>query len=100
MQAQTASALRKSYEASGLRGFWQKKLGLLREEAKRRYIPPSEFADIYARLGEKDQAFTWLEKEYAMHDGWLVLLKVHPKYDSLRSDPRFAELLRRVGLSQ
>lgn len=54
---------------------------------------------VYAGLGEKDQAFKWLEKAYEERDSSMVYLKVDPKLDSLRSDPRFADLLRRVGLS-
>ena len=55
---------------------------------------------IYAALGDKDQAFPWLEKADKARDGILARLKVDSRYDSLRSDPRFADLLRRVGLSQ
>jgi hypothetical protein len=55
---------------------------------------------LYARLGEKDQAFEWLEKAYAEHADGLVHLKEELAFDSLRSDPRYADLLRRVGLPQ
>jgi serine/threonine-protein kinase len=73
-------------------------LNQLHELAKQRYVPSSAFIVIYAALGEKDQAFTWLERAYEEHDEDLDLLNVDPKLDSLRSDPRFAELARRVGL--
>jgi len=56
------------------------------------------FALGYAGLGEKDQAFTWLEKAYEERSGFLPNLKVNPIWDPLRSDPRFADLIRRVGL--
>lgn len=58
------------------------------------------FAPIYAALGEYEQALDWLEKAYEDHSSPLAWLKVDPWFDGLRDDPRFAELLRRVGLAQ
>jgi tetratricopeptide (TPR) repeat protein len=54
-------------------------------------------ACIHAALGEKDQAFEWLEKAYEVRDQGLLFLKVGPDLDSLRSDPRFQDLLRRMN---
>jgi len=68
------------------------------KQSKRKYIAPSVIAELYVALGEKDQAFAWLDKAYEEHDFILVLLKVQPSLDSLRSDPRFAVLLKRIGL--
>jgi DNA-binding SARP family transcriptional activator/Tfp pilus assembly protein PilF len=68
------------------------------EQSKNRYVSPCGFAFIHAALGEKDQAFTWLEKAYEQHCAELFDLKVEPKYDSLRTDPRFRNLLQRIGL--
>ncbi len=59
-----------------------------------------EIAMIYAGLGEKDEAFNWLEKAFAAHDKGLMYLKIDPTLDPLRTDPRFAALVRRVGLPQ
>ena len=70
----------------------------LKERSKRRYISPTIIAFIYGGLGEKDEAFAWLEKSYSGRDFILVLLSVDPSFDPLRSDPRFAELVRRVGM--
>ncbi|PYS63056.1 MAG: hypothetical protein DMF76_07490, partial [Acidobacteria bacterium] len=55
-------------------------------------------AAIYAELGRKDEAFAWLEKAYRERSPGFVDLKVQPTLDSLRSDPRYIDLLRRVGL--
>lgn len=55
-------------------------------------------AQVYALLGEKDQAFAWLEKDFRDRNGGLTLIKVMPFLDSLHSDPRFADLVRRIGL--
>ncbi len=94
----TKTALEPAYTASGVKGFWRKRLDMLIEEFKQTYVSTVTIAQIYAQLDEKDKAFEWLEKVYREHDGRLVLLKVIPEFDSLRSDPRFADLVRRVGL--
>ncbi len=67
--------------------------------SKRRYVSPYCFALLHAGLGEKDQAFEWLEEAVVMHDVWLVWLKTEPRFDNLRSDFRFQVLLGRIGLS-
>ncbi|MEO8042476.1 MAG: tetratricopeptide repeat protein [Acidobacteriota bacterium] len=66
----------------------------------KQYISPAELAILYAALGKPEQAFVLLEKAFAEHDLQLIYLGVDPYYDSLRSDPRFVDLLRRVGLPQ
>ncbi len=93
-------ALRRAYEAGGIKGFWQKRLEQLKETAKRGPASPLTFASIYSRLGDKDQAFAWLEKAYEEHSGPLIYLKVSPDYDPLRSDPRFQSLLRRMNFPE
>jgi hypothetical protein len=75
-------------------------LAELKELARQRNIQPINFAIIYTGLGEKDQAFAWLEKVYEEGDGRaLGEVKVNPMFDRLRSDPRFANLMRRVNLA-
>ncbi|HKZ79703.1 MAG TPA: hypothetical protein VJ124_15625 [Pyrinomonadaceae bacterium] len=66
--------------------------------AKQRYVSSASIALIYSALGDQDQTFAWLEKADRERDGNLARLKVDPRFDSLRSDPRFADLARRVGL--
>jgi len=87
-----------AYARSGRKADARKIIDDLKEQSKRRYIAPSVIAAIYADLGEKDEGFIWLDKAYEEHDFILVLLKVEPMFDKLRSDPRFAVLLKRVGL--
>jgi len=72
----------------------------LRAASKQRFVPAVCFAVVYVGLGEKDQAFTWLEKAYEERSSSLAYLKVDSIWDSLHSDPRFADLLRRMGLPQ
>jgi len=68
------------------------------ERAKQEYVPPTSFANIYAYLGDNDQAMRWLEKGYKEHEFVMTYLNVNPAYDPLRDDPRFQELLRRMNL--
>jgi serine/threonine-protein kinase len=76
----------------------QKRIEELKELRKRRFVDPGEIAFIYVGLGDNDQAFAWLNRAYEEGSTSLVRLKVSPSYDTLRSDPRFADLMRRVGI--
>ena len=75
----------------------QKVLGQLKEIGTTRYVAPIGIAYIYVGLGERIQALAWLEKGYEERDGWINSLKVDPRLDPLRSDPRFHDLIARVG---
>lgn len=75
-----------------------KRLHELKERMLRQYVPAFNFALIHIGLGEPDQAFDWLERAHAERSSWLVSLKVEPLFNSIRSDLRFADLVRRVGL--
>ncbi len=66
--------------------------------ANETYVPYVSIASVYAGLGEKDQALFCLEKALAQKDAGLILLKVHPMFDSVRYDLRFVELLKKIGL--
>ncbi len=92
-----ASKLGQGYATSGYRGAirkWIDHIGTTREQDF------TLLALLYSALGDKDQAFYWLEKAYQAHSTWLDHLRVHPMFDNLRADPRFADLLRRIGLDQ
>ncbi len=91
-------ALGHAYAVAGRRGEARRLLGDLTDLSKRRYVDPVPVATVHAGLGEKDQAFEWLEKGYEERSSQLTVIKVNPIYDSLRSDPRYEELLRRIGL--
>ena len=84
--------------ASSHEDYWRWKLDYWKERAKREYVQSWQFAKIYAALGEKDPAFEWLEKAFEGREGALTTLKVNPRFDSFRSDPRFTDLLRRMNL--
>jgi TolB-like protein/Tfp pilus assembly protein PilF len=72
----------------------------LEERSKHRYISPCLIALVHIGLGERDKAIASLEQGYTDRDQWMLYLKVDPHLDDLRSDPRFKDLLRRVGLPQ
>ncbi len=76
----------------------RKILADLEELSRRTYVSPWLFAIVYPDLGDKEQAFFWLEKCYQGREHDLVFSRVWPMFDSLRSDPRFQNLMRRVGL--
>jgi len=88
-----------AYAVAGKRSEAHKVLAQLEELSKQRNVSPSDMAAIYTGLGEKDQAFAWLRKACEERAGGVTTLKVNPKFDGLRSDPRFADLLRRIGLT-
>ena len=70
----------------------------LQEISKRRYVAPLSVAFLHTALGDKERAFEWLEKAFEDRSRGMIFLKVDPQVDSLRSDPRFADLLRRMKL--
>ena len=89
-----------AYGTSGLHAAYEVMLKTTLEQSRKRYIPPSSIAIWYSLLGDKDHAFEWLEKAFREKDSYLLYLKVQPEFDGLRSDPRYADLLRRVGLTR
>ena len=93
------SVLGYAYGAAGRRLEAQKVLDQLNALSKQKYVPSLDRARIYVGVGEKDKAFEWLEKSYDDRSiGAVIGMKVNPVFDPLRSDPRFADLLRRMNL--
>lgn len=75
-------------------------LSQLKNMSTKRYVSAYYFALVYTTLGEKNEAFRWLEKAYQDHEGRMTLIKVDPLLDNLRSDSRFEELIKKVGLDK
>jgi serine/threonine-protein kinase len=90
--------LARAHALAGNKAEARKALSELRARATRSYVPPSLFAQIHLSLGDKAQGLAWLETAYADRDGYLARLKVEPAFDSVRSDPAFQDLMRRLGL--
>jgi TolB-like protein/Tfp pilus assembly protein PilF len=88
------------YGRSGQRVEARRALEKLQQLNRRQRMDPAAIALAYVGMDNKDEAFAWLQKTYSEHSNALTALKVDPIYDPLRSDPRFQELLRRVGLAQ
>ncbi len=70
----------------------------LTDLSERQYVSPFNLGLIHAALGQKKEAFEWLNRAYEIHDGWMIYITVDPRWQSLRSDPEFIEIVRRVGL--
>jgi serine/threonine protein kinase/tetratricopeptide (TPR) repeat protein len=87
------------YGISGRQAEAQKMLGDLHVRAKREFVDPYYIAIVYHGLGDQQETFAWLNKAYDERSFLLPWLKVEPKFERLRSDPRFVNLMRRVGLA-
>ena len=92
------AGMKAAYQKSGWKAFLQAWLDATLKQDKSRYMPPFVIASFYSRLGQRDEAMTWLERAYEERDFRLEHLGVAFEFDSLRSDPRFTDLLRRIGL--
>ena len=87
------------YAASGRQPEARKVLGSLLQLSRKQYVPSISIAEVYAGLGDKAQALEWLEKAYEERSKAVSFLKVRPDWDSLREEPRFQDLVRRIGLN-
>jgi tetratricopeptide (TPR) repeat protein len=96
-----AQAVRNTYDksyAAGLRTLYSTRLEQYRYASREMYVSPLIIADLYSLLDEKDEAFKWLEKAYQERSSKLTDLKIDPDFDHLHSDPRFAALVKKIGL--
>jgi len=89
----------RAYAHAGRRADALRLLTELQKRKKAGYVPAGAFVNAYLGLGETDQAFAWLEQAYKEQSNILQFLKVHPYFDPIRADPRFVDLVRRVGLN-
>ena len=87
-----------AYAVAGRKNDAEKQLAKLIDVAKQRHVHPDLLAGVYAGLGQKEEAFEWLEKAYQVHARDLLELEYDPHFNSLHSDPRFIDLVRRIGL--
>jgi TolB-like protein/Tfp pilus assembly protein PilF len=90
----------RAYALSGKKAEAQKAIDELKEFSKRTYVPPYNFAIIYAGLGNKDETFVYLNRAYDERSQYLTWLKVDSQLDDLRDDPRFKELVKKVGIPE
>jgi TolB-like protein/DNA-binding winged helix-turn-helix (wHTH) protein/Tfp pilus assembly protein PilF len=97
---QRIKRLRAGLARSGAKGFWQASLEDYLRTAKSSYVPPVLVAGVYMRLGDEARALQWLEKGYQERDDLMIDLNVDPVFDGIRTDSRFQDLVRRVGLPE
>jgi adenylate cyclase len=98
--AAKATVILEALQKGGEQAAWRKELELILE-TRPMDQSPGNVAGLYALIGDKDKAFEWLDKAYAERDGIvLAQLKVDPSFKNLRSDPRFGNFLRRMGLPE
>ncbi len=95
-----ASAVEQGFRSAGWKGALSKGIEARQAQRKTGHSSAYEIAELYADLGDKDQAFRWLSTAYQERDNSMVALKTDFLFDPIRSDPRFAELVRKVGLPQ
>jgi Tfp pilus assembly protein PilF len=95
-----SKAGRLAYAKGGYRAANKRMAEVFEEQSKRVYIDPVNIATAYAASGDKDKAFFWFEKACAEKSDLTRILKTAQPFDSLRSDPRYAALLRRMNLPQ
>ena len=95
-----AAAIGKDYDKSGYLGVLKNWLEGLQGLSKRAYVSSYQIAQIYAVLEDKDHAISRLEQAFKERDGQLTYMKVDPVFDEIRSDPRFQDLVRRIGFPQ
>ena len=91
---------REAIKKEGATGFWRKRLEETLDDYEKGTVFPSAVAAGYAMINDKERAFEWLEKAFAERDPDLSWLKTERSFDNIKSDPRFQDLLRRVGLPQ
>lgn len=97
-QPALATSLASAFAAGGHSAALHQWIDALRRESETTYVSPMLTAQLYARLGDRDHAFEWLNRAFAERCAPLVYLKVDPQYDLIRNDRRFEDLTRRVGL--
>jgi TolB-like protein/DNA-binding winged helix-turn-helix (wHTH) protein len=100
MDPKKVAQLEEAFAKSGAQGYWRRTLDNYKESAKSRYVPSILAAEACVRVGDKECAFRWLEKGFEERDDLMINLKVEPIFDAIRSDPRFQDLVHRVGIPQ
>jgi tetratricopeptide (TPR) repeat protein len=95
-----AEAFEAGYRKAKLKGACTGLIEVLKNESQREYVSPNEIARYYAVMGDRDHTFEWLEKGYAERSGRMEYIKDEDFFEPFHSDPRYIDLLRRMGLPQ
>jgi len=97
--ADPVSRLRSAYRSSGWQGYWTEQLRQLEGLARTMYVSSFHMASVCARLKRTDDAFRWLQRAYQERSTNLLFVKFDPNMENLRDDPRYGDLVRRIGLT-
>jgi tetratricopeptide (TPR) repeat protein len=89
-----------TYMQMGKKELARKFLDRIIEQSKRLYIPPSFLASLYFAIGDKDKGFEFLNKAYEQQDCWIVTIKLGPVYETVRSDPRYVAMLKKMNMEE
>jgi hypothetical protein len=95
----TVGILAMAYARAGHRDEALRLIDELKHRRETGYVPAVAFVFPILALGDREQAFVWLERAYEERSNWLQYVKVHPFFDPMRNDPRFEDLVRKVGLA-
>ena len=88
----------RAYAHAGRRAEALRLLDELKQRERQGYVPAGAFVNAYLGLDDREQALVWLKRAYQEHSNIVLWIKVHPYFDPLRNDPRFVNLVQRVGL--
>jgi tetratricopeptide (TPR) repeat protein len=99
-RAERADAFAAGYRKAKLKGACTALIEVLKNESQRGYGAPNEIANYYALMGDRDHTFEWLEKGYAERSGRMEYIKAEDSFEPFHSDPRYIDLLKRMGLPQ
>lgn len=99
-ESEFASALDQGFRAAGWKGALTRAIEVRKAQREKGYSSAYRIAGFYADLGDKDQAFAWLNTAYHERDAGMISLKTDFRLYSLRSDPRYTELVRKIGFPQ
>ena len=95
-----AEALVAGYQKAKLKGACAAVIEELKNESQREYVPPYDMARFYAGIGDRDHTFEFLEKAYAERSGLMEYIKLEDFFEPFHSDPRYIDLLKRMGMPQ
>jgi adenylate cyclase len=90
--------LRREVAKNGAQGYSRTRLADALAQSQKHYLQPCYIAQLLVHLGDSNGAFEFMNRGYEVRDSWLIYLKVDPVWDPLRSDPRFADLINKVGI--
>ena len=98
-RSETVSALQRAFDEGGWKSYWNRSLMALLKDSNRGYVSAYTISVLYARLGDKQNAFHYLDEAYAKRDASLTSIRFDPDLDLLHADPHYAALLSKMGLN-